>query len=830
MLYEKLQDYRKLHEYCWEMPDELARPYTAEEIEEMEEKLKNRGGSKTDTVYDVIKHKKKKMRARVVMDQKANSIADLAAGLLEYADLSALEAPDGPVRREELQILITRANEYKDQNRSIVDEIAALEAQIKPEGDGKTKASQAITDANVVLRKRIKSLRQERQELETAATALLSVRRPLALQIHELTEEIKRAESGVQLERIGVITADHLPSQRYEIEQENLAVQRRNAAAMTALEPAIELRLQREKLHRLFESLPTPESIDKARSLSLQPNTAENVEDQSASETTSGTIELEEASEQANVPSAPKSTIQKRARYLGLSEEHPLYPPSEDIFPIPSSTDLKESNIATLLALLPHLPEMNLLGQPSFTTEGVTVQWADVYDAQFAKEWPNSVKHEHMGIVRHKAPAPADARVYAHGHPVADGPALDLATFKASQWRRTRGVPTESTPVDFAHPKDVRLTAPWLQTDDKEQLENLQARQRAWNSTHFPGRDAEGKRLPPYARSAENSTTSKTKTSYEVAVERKARMDALGAKILAQTLPTPSAGSVSARHASRFIEHIPRIKDQALFETMPGTRSAEGTPAGLAAAAEARKVAEEEAREATEKWEAKKAAEAEAKLAEQAERKARKEEYKARREAEQEARKAAKEERREARKRDVEAMAIEAARKAQERLIEAREAQKRAIEAYEAQAEQDAQQAARAREARERAVELRKASQRARITIMTSRDPMEVAAAIKTPEVNMASQGGGVEAAASEETGATDLPKISAATKARLAREAQRMEAKMMAVVAAGEKAEAAEAEAEAATKKAELIKAQEEKQMARIAAEAAKKPSGEDL
>jgi hypothetical protein len=44
--------------------------------------------------------------------------------------------------------------------------------------------------------------------------------------------------------------------------------------------------------------------------------------------------------------------------------------------------------------------------KPIFKMEGVKVQWANIMDAEFAKEWPGEVEHEPMGLTRHIAKKP----------------------------------------------------------------------------------------------------------------------------------------------------------------------------------------------------------------------------------------------------------------------------------------------------------------------------------------------------------------------------------------------------------------------------------------
>ncbi|KAK5167601.1 uncharacterized protein LTR77_007300 [Saxophila tyrrhenica] len=79
--FAKLREYRRLHELYWEPTEELSRKYSKDEIKDLQDKYDKRGGSKKESVYDIIKREKKKLRRGIVMDQKANSIADLAAVL-----------------------------------------------------------------------------------------------------------------------------------------------------------------------------------------------------------------------------------------------------------------------------------------------------------------------------------------------------------------------------------------------------------------------------------------------------------------------------------------------------------------------------------------------------------------------------------------------------------------------------------------------------------------------------------------------------------------------------------------------------------------------------
>jgi len=46
-----------------------------------------------------------------------------------------------------------------------------------------------------------------------------------------------------------------------------------------------------------------------------------------------------------------------------------------------------------------------------FTLDGVVIEWADMYDAEYAKSWPEDVVHEVMGAVRRRPPVPMENRL-----------------------------------------------------------------------------------------------------------------------------------------------------------------------------------------------------------------------------------------------------------------------------------------------------------------------------------------------------------------------------------------------------------------------------------
>ncbi|KAF2863262.1 hypothetical protein K470DRAFT_268444 [Piedraia hortae CBS 480.64] len=85
----RLHNWRSMHEYHWRPTELLKRQYTVSELDELQKKLDQRGGSKKETPWDLIKRMKKKERIKIVQDQKANSIADLAAVLIHQNELAS---------------------------------------------------------------------------------------------------------------------------------------------------------------------------------------------------------------------------------------------------------------------------------------------------------------------------------------------------------------------------------------------------------------------------------------------------------------------------------------------------------------------------------------------------------------------------------------------------------------------------------------------------------------------------------------------------------------------------------------------------------------------
>lgn len=174
--FRKLRELRHLHETCWQPSEELARNHTEDEIEELQEQLDNRGGSKKENVFDLIKRKKKKMRIAEVMDQKANSVADLAAVLVE---------------QEKVGVEVEAAQEIEakqDRDREVKE---MLELYTQAKGSGVEKLQRRIEKMQRELLRR----KEGGEQVKEGQMSRSSMRRA----IHDLERKKEKMEFAAQV-------------------------------------------------------------------------------------------------------------------------------------------------------------------------------------------------------------------------------------------------------------------------------------------------------------------------------------------------------------------------------------------------------------------------------------------------------------------------------------------------------------------------------------------------------------------------------------------------------------------------------------------------------
>lgn len=367
--YHQLREYRHLHEVHWQPSPLLARPYSEEEVEEVQKELDERGGSKKETVWDIITRRKKKLRVKAVQDQKANSVADLAAVLLE---------------QEEMGIQVKRVKGEEEERRRL-DEVAfmlALAGEAERDGvkriEGEVERLEevlagAVEGEEVLSRKRVRSemhaLKVKKVKMQFAAQAVQEARAQGLEGLEEDKTEADHSDEAAAATAEGAPETQQPETQHTESSTEHPRPNRRlrHPRSSSADGEKQTTRMQRAALKA---AIPLPDTLQPPNqdTTSLQPPT----------------------------PSIPDSKLHTWALTL------PAFPtPSPTTTPLPKRGPLRA--------------RLRRLARPIFSTHGVQISWANVLDAEYAAEWPVSVQHTRMGFARNTAPKVGEAAVEAAG-------------------------------------------------------------------------------------------------------------------------------------------------------------------------------------------------------------------------------------------------------------------------------------------------------------------------------------------------------------------------------------------------------------------------------
>ncbi|KAF7195673.1 hypothetical protein HII31_02991 [Pseudocercospora fuligena] len=211
-LFRQLREYRMLHETNWEIPEEMKRPYTEKEIESIKRRLDNRGGSKKETVFDVIKRKKWKMRVRMVMDQKANSIADLAAILSRQEEKGAAISKEQELalelqRREDQDTIISLAERNATETDELKAKIPIMEADVAraeqeaQNKDNKSKERRSAFQKALHTRRDIEKIQLQIRRMEWSAAQVADAKARAAVEQQAASEaQAKKQEQRAAAE------------------------------------------------------------------------------------------------------------------------------------------------------------------------------------------------------------------------------------------------------------------------------------------------------------------------------------------------------------------------------------------------------------------------------------------------------------------------------------------------------------------------------------------------------------------------------------------------------------------------------------------------------
>lgn len=416
-----------LHETNWEPPEEMKQPYTEKQIEAMQKKLDDRGGSKKETVFDVIKREKWKMRVKMVMNQKANSIADLAAILLrqEEKGVKTAEQKAEAGRRQRVQdieTMIHLAGRYANgEMADLVNTIKTLEAELL---EAQRQAQNKEFNAKIRKVHWQKALRTKREIEDMQLLARKTEWSANAVKIAKTWAESPTAARQAE--------ADGWQELSKESEQDTADVMERRRALDTSLASS-ETSEAREQLQA---------DLDVAKRRRAKFRFAKNMAEQKRNW---NEVALKARFEglydgEFGVSEQPATTRETDASMDAASQTGPQQTQSKaledfrDYLPnFPAELDPVAAARAGLLVDGPKskksygkdLHNMIKIAKSSvFTAQGVSVKWANILDAEYAEVWPEAVQHERLGFVRNTAPRPD---LDAHDQ---------VSDFKAAQWKK----------------------------------------------------------------------------------------------------------------------------------------------------------------------------------------------------------------------------------------------------------------------------------------------------------------------------------------------------------------------------------------------------------
>jgi hypothetical protein len=252
--FKRLREYRRLHELYWAPPKSLSRNYTEDEIEQLQKQYDQRGGGKKESVYDIIKRDKKKLRQRIVMDQKANSIADLAA---------VLSHQEAEGQKRYRQIL----KEKRDDRRKEIREMIAYADQVEQGGLKQIELEE--TNLMKIMAMKSEDVAANRQAAEHNG-APLPMRRAKAKERLKLLKD-RRSNMLFAAESVKAIPAQLAASGPYIEDVKNATVKIQRLVKQLRLEVENPVEAERQARERYFEILAKTEQKSKVEGETQEP-------------------------------------------------------------------------------------------------------------------------------------------------------------------------------------------------------------------------------------------------------------------------------------------------------------------------------------------------------------------------------------------------------------------------------------------------------------------------------------------------------------------------------------------------------------------------------
>lgn len=181
----------------------LALNHSKKEIEKLQQQLDERGGAKKNNVYDVIRHKKKKLRIATVLDQRANSVADLAAVLAAQEALGAKTQghrdEEAKGRREhQVQTMLDLAKEAQKGGVAAIDARLAELSEMEAKAD---RLGEPTEISKTQMRREVKELNVRKEKMQWSAE-----------NVEKATAEVKESNGNLSPEQQEARVREILPS------------------------------------------------------------------------------------------------------------------------------------------------------------------------------------------------------------------------------------------------------------------------------------------------------------------------------------------------------------------------------------------------------------------------------------------------------------------------------------------------------------------------------------------------------------------------------------------------------------------------------------------
>ncbi|KAB2577216.1 uncharacterized protein LTHEOB_998 [Lasiodiplodia theobromae] len=340
VVYRNLREFRKLHEQNWDHTKEY--PMLPPDAQK---RLKESKAAPT-----------KKERAKIIMDQKANSIADLAAVLKKHAaEFRTLFQHNEEALDRELNDVFAAAGRLKKINMTIKEKKEALgmkatseEKDATPDEKEAAPAKEVTPEEREAILKELKELASEKKKLRGADEAAEAIK-----PIHtELTLSRMRDNGGMAKIQKEIDEArDTLRSKDEDITEGYRAL----------LEQRVrEWKIKIRKIHKAFLSM----RLRLGRTAYDPKQEVEQILEQM----------LEKADKKAG-----KKAVNKVVNEAANKPANKPRKKANDKIPEPTEA----------------------------FRAAVRIKWADIRDASHAKQWPSTVKHSELGFIRHSAPSSA---------------------------------------------------------------------------------------------------------------------------------------------------------------------------------------------------------------------------------------------------------------------------------------------------------------------------------------------------------------------------------------------------------------------------------------